>query len=379
MSASTSQPQPNQQSNSNPETMTAIAMIIGLYLWADSRYTRALGRALNMLRNQHDLANPVTPIRLLQREERRIVDTLDNRTPQLLALLTTAVEHDSIPHALPRRTPPAPPVTLGLLEPPEPPRFDFTVPLGVRATEAIHTDLQTELKDIRARILRQHDDLYKLTAAGAATNSVMANGGTITDAQRSMMTDLLTHGVTGFTDRAGRRWRLSSYVEMAVRTAAMRSLNEAHLQVMQAAGITLFQVPSHLHTCPLCFPWQGRILSVDPDADADGTIDEARAAGLWHPNCEHSLTAWRSGDKRPEPQEWSDRDQQLWESSQKQRELERHVREQKSVYAASHDPQLRKQARVKIRGYQKQLRDLTDTTGLLRRSHREQPDLGLRH
>lgn len=147
----------------------------------------------------------MTPIRLLQKEEQRIVDTLGNRTPPLLAMLTTAVEHDAMPRAHPRRTPPTPPATLGLLEPPEPPRFDFTVPLGVRATEAIHTDLQTELKDIRSRILRQHDDLYKLTTAGAAVNAVTVNGGTITDAQRSMMADLLVHGVTGFTDSAGRR------------------------------------------------------------------------------------------------------------------------------------------------------------------------------
>ena len=45
--------------------------------------------------------------------------------------------------------------------------------------------------------------------------------------------------------------------------------------------------------------------------------------------------------------------------------------------AASHDPQLRRQARVKVRGYQKQLRDLTGGTGLLRRPRRERPDLGL--
>jgi hypothetical protein len=224
--------------------------------------------------------------------------------------------------------------------------------------------LQTELKDIRARILRQHDDLYKLTASGAATHNMLTPGHTIKDAQQNMM--------------RGRNWQLSSYVEMAVRTASMRAYNEAHMQVMQAAGITLFMVPVHMHTCPICHDWQGKILSLTPDARADATVDEARAAGLWHPNCEHVLSSWREGDKRPTVSEWSEQDEKLWTSSQQQRSLESHIRAQKRVLVNAEDTQMRAVARAKIRRYQAQLRELTKDTGLLRRSHREQPDLGLR-
>lgn len=365
-----------QTDQSDGDVAAAMAMLIGLYLWADERYVRSLGRAMLMLRGTTAI-DIMQPIRYLQREERRIVATLGDETPRMLNAIAAAVEREETPRPRPRLPPPAPPTHTGLMEPPEPPRFDFTTPLGERATMAIHTDLQTELKDIRARILRQHDDLYKLTAAGAATHGVMANGDTITDAQRSMMADLLAHGVTGFVDRSGRRWRLSSYVEMAVRTATMRARNEAHLEVMRAAGITLFTVPTHVHTCPVCFPWQGKVLSETPDDRADATIDEARAAGLWHPNCEHSLTSWHAGDPHPDPGEWSERDERLWKASQHQRELERCIREQKQIMAAARDPRMRGQARMRIRGYQKQLRDLTGGTGLLRRPRRERPDLGL--
>lgn len=355
---------------------TGQAMLIGLYVWADGQWTMGLGRLFKRLRHAYGIIDLQAAITTLKHEERRIVDTLTARTPRLLNMMEQEAWGEA--RTVVRRIPPKPPTPVTLLEPPEPPRFDFTIPLGERATAAIHTDLQTELKDIRARILRQHDDLYKLTAAGSATHEVMANGDTIKDAQRTMMRDLLTHGVTGFTDTAGRRWQLSSYVEMAVRTAAMRARNEAHLEIMQAAGITLFTVPTHMHTCPVCFAWQGKVLSVTPDAQADATIEEARAAGLWHPNCEHTITSWHAGDPHPDPGEWSERDDVLWKASQHQRELERDIRAQKRVLAYSGEPLMRQQARQRIRGYQRQLRDLTHDTGLLRRSHREQPDLGLR-
>ncbi|MEE8666957.1 MAG: phage minor capsid protein [Bifidobacterium mongoliense] len=363
-----------QEEQESPRT--AQATLIGLYVWADGQWTMGLGRLFKRLRHAHGIIDLQAAVHLLQHEERRIVDTLNTRTPRLLNMMEQETLREA--RTVVRRIPPKPPTPVTLLEPPEPPRFDFTMPLGERATMAIHTDLRTELKDIRARILRQHDDLYKLTAAGSATHEVMANGDTIKDAQRTMMRDLLTHGVTGFTDTAGRRWQLSSYVEMAVRTAAMRARNEAHLTVMQAAGITLFTVPTHMHTCPVCFAWQGKVLSVTPDAQADATIEEARAAGLWHPNCEHTITSWHAGDPHPDPGEWSERDDVLWKASQHQRELERDIRAQKRVLAYSGEPLMRQQARQRIRGYQRQLRDLTHDTGLLRRSHREQPDLGLR-
>lgn len=368
--------QPRQDERQPQSSSQAELALIGLYVWADNQWTMSLGRAFKRFRNAHDPISLNGAVTLISHESRRIVDTLDARTPRMLDTLEQTVIQESMTQT--RRIPPKPPTPVTLLEPPEPPRFDFTIPLGERATAAIHTDLQTELKDIRARILRQHDDLYKLTAAGSATHEVMANGDTIKDAQRTMMRDMLTHGVTGFTDTAGRRWQLSSYVEMAVRTAAMRARNEAHLEVMQAAGITLFTVPTHMHTCPVCFAWQGKVLSVTPDAQADATIEEARAAGLWHPNCEHTITSWHAGDPHPDPGEWSERDDVLWKASQHQRQLERDIRAQKRVLAYSGEPLMRQQARQRIRGYQKQLRDLTHDTGLLRRSHREQPDLGLR-
>jgi hypothetical protein len=367
--------QQEQQSQSVDQSHAQLALI-GLYVLADNQLTKLMGKVMRLLRRASTPVEVSHAMSMMRRGERRIVDQLERQTPQLLDTLTLSVERRMQTEVL--RLPPQPPVPPVRMSGNSPGPFDFTVPLGERATSAIRVDLQTELKDIRARILRQHDDLYKLTASGAATHNMLTPGRTIKDAQQNMMRDLLQHGVTGFTDKSGRNWQLSSYVEMAVRTASMRAYNEAHMQVMQAAGVTLFMVPIHMHTCPICHAWQGKILSLTPDDRADATVDEARAAGLWHPNCSHILSTWRDGDKRPTVTEWSEQDEKLWTSSQQQRNLESRIRAQKRVLVNAEDTQMRAVARAKIRRYQAQLRQLTKDTGLLRRSHREQPDLGLR-
>ncbi|MEE8701768.1 phage minor capsid protein [Bifidobacterium crudilactis] len=280
MTASNSQQEQQSQSVDGSHAQLAL---IGMYVLADNQLTKLMGKVMRLLRRASTPVEVAHAVSMMRRGERRIVDQLERQTPQLLDTLTLSVERAMRTEA--RRLPPKPPAPPVRMSGNSPRPFDFTVPLGERATSAIRVDLQTELKDIRARILRQHDDLYKLTASGAATHNMLTPGHTIKDAQQNMMRDLLQHGVTGFTDKSGRNWQLSSYVEMAVRTASMRAYNEAHMQVMNAAGVTLFMVPVHMHTCPICHAWQGKILSLTPDDRADATVDEARAAGLWHPNC----------------------------------------------------------------------------------------------
>jgi hypothetical protein len=40
--------------------------------------------------------------------------------------------------------------------------------------------------------------------------------------------------------------------------------------------------------CSKCRPWQGKILAIEPDG-VHQTVDDAIAAGAWHPNCRCSL------------------------------------------------------------------------------------------
>lgn len=119
---------------------------------------------------------------------------------------------------------------------------------------------------------------------------------------------LRERGVSVFADKAGRRWRLTTYTEMAVRTGVMNAHHAGFIDAYTAIGGDLVTVTRHNGTCDLCAPWEGRTLTLgkhtpgplvvsDPATgeittiEVDATLDSAREQGLFHPNCRHALVA----------------------------------------------------------------------------------------
>jgi len=244
-----------------------------------------------------------------------------------------------------------------------------------RSARAIREDLTGKLNQLGYRITRYADDVYRAVQTDASTAQVL--GLTPAQAQHDAYRKLVRQGVTGFTDARGRNWELSAYVEMATRTAAERAFNVSHLDRMQALGLDLFTVDDDGHPCPLCAPWQGKVLSAVPDSRADATIAEATAEGLFHPRCRHTLVAYVPGvTEIPAPHEWNDEDQRRYDESQTQRRLEREIRAAKREEAAAFTPQMRSQAQFDVRRAQARMRDFIDQTGRVRNSRREQINLG---
>ena len=253
--------------------------------------------------------------------------------------------------------------------------FDFTVPHGTRAVEAVMRDLASPLDDVKRRLTRLPNDVYKIVGPFGGGLQV-TSGVSPAQAQAAAWREFTARGITGFTDRSGREWSMSAYTEMAVRTTATRAFNESHLQVMEAAGIDLYTVTDTGHPCPLCQPWQHRILSREPNPAAAATLDEARAAGLWHNNCRHVLVPVIPGVTRlPEPKPWTAEDQRLYDLTQKQRRLELEIRKAKRVFEYARTGEARQAARADVRRAQARMRAFIDETGFLRRSRREQLDL----
>lgn len=234
-----------------------------------------------------------------------------------------------------------------------------------RAVQVIRDDLAGKLNQLGIGIVRYADDVYRAVVADAAIAELSGGRSDVYDR-------LIRDGITGFTDSRGRRWELASYVDMAVRTSMQRAFNVAHLAAMQSAGIDLFTVSDDGHPCPLCLPWQGRILSVLPDARADSTVTFAIGAGLFHPNCRHVLVAFVEGTKRPETRTWTVEDQRRYDDTQHQRALERAIRAAKREVAGAISPESLKHATADLRRAQAQMRLFIERTGLVRRRNREQ-------
>ncbi|MBS0231718.1 MAG: hypothetical protein JSS52_11255 [Proteobacteria bacterium] len=201
--------------------------------------------------------------------------------------------------------------------PPDPPArddepFDLSMPHGERAAQAIADDVVSQLEDVRRRITRLPNDIYKLISPQAAMGQVLDNGVRPEEAQAVAWRVFTEHGITGFVDRSGRNWSLSAYVDMSVRTASMRAFNDSHLQTVRALGVRYFTVAPHKNPCPFCFPWVGKVLVETvperPAMHVDATIEQAVIAGLFHPNAilgdqavealgevQNGVRAWYSG------------------------------------------------------------------------------------
>lgn len=191
---------------------------------------------------------------------------------------------------------------------------------------------------------------------------------------------------------------MGAYAEMAVRTGAHRAMRHGHATALTEANIDLVTVRGSGYTCDLCAPWVGKVLSltgktpigkqrlqhalhdgVTVEVDVAGTVEQARDAGLFHPNCGHNYAAFFPGlttlDEAPE-------DDGTYAASQHQRRLEREIRVLKRELAVTNQKTDVQRLRAGVRSRQKQIRQLQQQyPALTRKYHREQPsyDLPIKH
>jgi hypothetical protein len=243
----------------------------------------------------------------------------------------------------------------------------------VNTGRMIALELASSLSAAAQRITRFADDAYRAaTVSGALAQTaevfdvvagVIAKAAPA-EAQAAAWRQLVSRGVTGFTDSSGRQWNLASYVEMAVRTATQRAYNASHLDRFARAGIDYFTISDDGRPCPLCAPWEGRVLAQsttgavtapsaltgdDVTFTVAATIDEARAAGLFHPNCRHTLNPFMPGATILHPSTWGEDDEARYKALQRQRYLERRVRQARLEHAAAITPAQKAAAAQAIR------------------------------
>lgn len=236
--------------------------------------------------------------------------------------------------------------------------------------------------------LRAVDDIYRNVVAETA-GRVLIGAETRREAAQRALDRFTQGGIKGFTDSASppRTWGMREYVEMAMRTATARAAVDGHLSTLREAGINLVSVSRLPYTCDRCARWEGEVLALSGSAgtrveenpatgvqvfvQVAGTVAEARLSGLLHPNCGHNLNAYLPGVSRLAPAVQS---KATYADVQRQRYLERKVREQKRRAAVSLDEGARRKADDKAARYEQQLKELAKASGLRRKSGREKAD-----
>ncbi len=188
--------------------------------------------------------------------------------------------------------------------------------LGVKTTKApINREAIGALTQEVTFSMDQSIQSLKRGAAKALTsaekrqiNFTIAEGKLSGDARKTITAavkqELQDQGIAALVDKAGREWSFDTYAEMLVRTKAVEARNQGLANRMLEDGYDLVEVSDHNSEHQACAEWEGKILSVSGntpagtvlpgDIEVAGSLEDAIAAGLFHPNCEHAINVFNA-------------------------------------------------------------------------------------
>lgn len=252
-----------------------------------------------------------------------------------------------------------------------------------RRMNALLKDTQQIEKKASTAALRMMDDIYRQTLHRAEV-AMAAGATTLPKAIDMAVQDFLRAGITCIEYKNGRRVNIADYAEMALRTAATRSKLQGDAAMRAKLGVDTVLVSQYGQCSETCLPWQGRVY-ID---DVFGTWNGERAGdrgksvngnwypllsvavenGLFHPNCRHTLTTWYEGvSTMPKPLD-PEKIKKNAALEQKQRALERKVRQAKRLENGCIDPEDIKKYAEQRKAAQKELREfIAEHSDVLRR------------
>ena len=251
----------------------------------------------------------------------------------------------------------------------------------LESTQAAYT---ATVSDVVNRIQRTQSIMN--VAAGEVVTGVSSWNTAMSDAVQKMV----QNGLTGFIDHGGHRWSPEAYVAMDIRTTMFNTAREAVNERAHEYGCDMYQVSSHNGARPLCYPWQGKVISRSgwrgTVEDLDGnkitvhSEDEIESfrygGGLFGVNCKHYPMNFIPGFStiKGEPQD-PEENEKSYAESQEQRLLERKLREEKRdlavMQAQGADPEAIKAQRAKVHKASDDIDQFCEDTGRARRRNRE--------
>lgn len=275
-------------------------------------------------------------------------------------------------------------------------------PSMTQAFKAYYTQSADKLNLVNTVMLESTDEAYRraivdVTAKIAQTQRILNEStGLVTTgvdsfntAVREAVQKMVENGLTGFIDHGGHHWSPEAYTAMDIRTTVANTARAAVWEREEQYGNDLYQVSYHDGARPLCYPWQGKVISRTDNAryvedDEGNTIrvyaqsetSYGEAAGLFGINCGHYPIPFVPGFSRiREPKQDEEQNAKQYEEVQEQRRLERELRYQRrdlevlKAQGAS-DAEIRAQE-MKVRQASDRIDDYCDETGLARRRSRE--------
>jgi len=269
--------------------------------------------------------------------------------------------------------------------------------VGTQAVPVAHQAAVTALatatlgKTVEAApfILRAAED-----AARAVVSEVLRGTTTGTllkrDALQRALNGLVRNGFAQVPVGRG-KMGAADYARMAVRTGTAQAMIAGHVTALKDLGQNLVTITPGPRACKVCDEWAGKVLSTDgtpagryllpgegSEAEVwvtvDGTLDEARAAGCFHPNCRCAIRAYIVGlSRRRDVTDRPKWDEKGYQAQQEQRGIERAIRRAKELEAVALSPEAKAAARQNVKAAQARMREHMNRHPFLKRqSAREQ-------
>ena len=245
--------------------------------------------------------------------------------------------------------------------------------------DALMNAVENDMKTAQTAVLRYTNDQYRKIIF---QSQVAASSGALTyDKAVDMATsDFLKKGINCITYSNGAVHNIASYADMAVRTASKRAYLMGEGQKRQEWGISTVILNKRFNACPLCMPFEGKVLIDDVwsgGSAKDGNyplMSSAMAAGLYHPNCKDKHSTYFEGiSSKPESRYYEEKpvikERQLIENklNHAKRQVKSYNRLAKNSLDAENQETYRARAtewRDKVKEYREQLNSFEESNGL---------------
>ena len=166
--------------------------------------------------------------------------------------------------------------------------------INTKKVDSLINSVHSDFARADQAILRMMNDTYRSTIFKFG---MYVSNGVYTEKQAydAAVKDFLSRGLNCIEYKDGRRVDIADYTSMAIRTVNQRAYMAGEGEVRKQLGETLVIISHHATSCPLCQPFENKVLIDDVYSGGkadDGDymlLSQAMAEGLFHPRCRHGL------------------------------------------------------------------------------------------
>lgn len=227
-----------------------------------------------------------------------------------------------------------------------------------------------------APMLSKADQIYTDTIYKAVAKQQLGMSGR--QAIAEACSEWSQQGLQALTDSAGRQWTTEAYAQTVIRSNMAQAANATQFSRMEELGEDLVEISSHLGSRPEHAPFQGRIYSISGTSKNYPPLSDTgygTATGIGGYGCRHVMYPYFPGTEKTFAPQNEERNATAYANSQKQRALERSIREGKrnlDLMSKTKDEKQIDRAKELLRNRERNMREFVDTTGRKRRPDREE-------